>query len=112
MAVTANFLPTLGIAPVAGRNFRGDEDRPGAALVAMVSDGLWQRRYGRDPGLIGRVIALDGVAHTVVGIAPQDVGFAPAVELWVPMVADLAAENRNNRMLDVVARLADGATLA
>jgi len=112
MAVTANFLPTLGLPPVAGRDFRADEDRPGAARVAMVSEGLWHRRYGGDRSLIGRAIALDGVPHTVVGIAQQDVGFAPDVDLWVPLAANLAAEDRNNRMLDVVARLADGATLA
>ena len=92
MAVTSGFLPTLGLAPVAGRDFHADEDRPGGARVAMVSEGLWGRRYGRDPGLIGRSIALDGVPHTVVGIAHQDVGFATDVDLWVPMAADLAEE--------------------
>ncbi len=112
MAVTSGFLPTLGLAPVAGRDFRADEDRPGGVRVAMVSEGLWQRRYGRDPGLIGRSIALDGVGHTVIGIARQDVGFATTVDVWVPMAADLAAENRDNKQLDVVARLADGATVA
>jgi putative ABC transport system permease protein len=112
MAVTSGFLPTLGLAPVAGRDFHADEDRPGGARVAMVSEGLWERRYGRDPGLIGRSIALDGVAHTVVGIAHQDVGFATDVDLWVPMAADLAEENRDNRQLDVVARLAGGTTIA
>ena len=108
LGVTAAFLPTLGLSPVAGRDFRADEDRPGAPRVAMVSEGLWQRRYGGDPALIGRSISLDGVAHTVIGIAPQDVGFSREVDLWVPMAADLAAEDRNDRQLDVVARLADG----
>ena len=112
LAVTAGFLPTLGLAPVAGRDFHADEDRPGGAPVAMVSEGLWQRRYGRDPGLIGRSIALDGVSHTVVGIAPQDVGFSTDVDLWVPMAADLAAESRDNKQLDVVGRLAGRATVA
>lgn len=112
MAVTSGFLPTLGLAPVAGRDFHADEDRPGGVRVAMVSVGLWERRYGRDPALIGRSIALDGVSHTVVGIAHQDVGFAANVDLWVLMAADLAVENRNNKQLDVVGRLANGATIA
>lgn len=112
LTVTAGFLPTLGLPPVAGRDFHADEDRPGGARVAMVSEGLWQRRYGRDPGVIGRSIALDGVSHTVVGIAPQDVGFSTDVDLWVPMAADLAAESRDNKLLDVVGRLAGGATVA
>ena len=112
MAVTSRFLPTLGLAPVAGRDFRADEDRPGGARVAMVSEGLWQRRYGRDPGLIGRSIALDGVgAHGDRHRAPGR-GFRDHVDVWVPMAADLAAENRDNKQLDVVARLADGATVA
>ena len=112
MAVTSGFLPTLGLAPVAGRDFHADDDRPGGVRVAMVSVGLWERRYGRDPALIGRSIALDGVSHTVVGIAPQDVGFSMEIDLWVPMAANLAAEDRNNKQLDVVGRLTDGATLA
>ena len=112
LAVTAGFLPTLGLAPVAGRDFRVEDDRPGGVRVAMVSEGLWQRRYGRDPGLIGRSIALDGVSHTVIGVVPQDVGFSTETDLWVPMAADLANESRDNKLIEVVGRLADGASLA
>ncbi|MBK5299102.1 MAG: ABC transporter permease [Vicinamibacteria bacterium] len=111
LAVSAGFLPTLGLSPVAGRHFHAAEDRPGGARVAMVSEGLWQRRYGGAPGVIGRSIAIDGVSHTVVGIVPQDAGFSTDIDLWVPMAANLAAEDRNDRRLAVVGRLADGATL-
>ena len=112
LAVTAGFLPTLGLAPVAGRDFRVEDDRPGGVRVAMVERRPWQRRYGRDPGLIGRSIALDGVAHTVIGVVPQDVGFSTETDLWVPMAADLANESRDNKLIEVVGRLADGASLA
>ena len=111
LAVSAGFLPTLGLSPAAGRHFHAAEDRPGGARVAMVSEGLWQRRYGGTPRVIGRSIAIDGVSHTVVGIVPQDAGFSTDIDLWVPMAANLAAEDRNDRRLAVVGRLADGATL-
>ena len=58
--VTASFFPVLGIAPRIGRAFRPDDDRPGADRVTVLSHGLWQRRFGRDPNVVGRDILLDG----------------------------------------------------
>src|SRR5574337_1035100 len=58
--VTANLFALLGVQPIRGRGFQPEDDRPGSTPVAIVSYGLWQRRYGGDPGLIGRLITLDG----------------------------------------------------
>jgi len=58
--VEANFLPTLGISPVVGRNFLPEEDRPGGPKVAMISYGLWLTHYNRDPGILNKTIDLDG----------------------------------------------------
>jgi putative ABC transport system permease protein len=69
--VSANFLPVLGLAPVQGRNFLPDEDRTGAAPVALISRRLWRTRFGSDPAIIGRVIRLDGVAREVIGLLPD-----------------------------------------
>jgi predicted permease len=86
--VTGNFFSVLGARPQVGRGFLSDEDQtPGAKLVAVLGYGEWQKRYGGDPGIVGRTISLNGNAFTVVGVMPQ--GFkgtnaigAPA--LWVP----------------------------
>ncbi|MBI5768320.1 MAG: ABC transporter permease [Verrucomicrobia bacterium] len=68
--VSANFLPVLGLTPARGRNFHEDEDRAGGAPVAMISQRLWQTRFGSDPAIIGRVIQIDGVAREVIALLP------------------------------------------
>ena len=112
LAVTANFFETLGLPVVTGRSFSAAEDRPGGPRVALISEGLWQSRYGGAADLVGRSIQVDGVAHAVIGVAPQDVGFSQDVDLWVPLRADPAAESRGDKQLDVVARLVPGVTIA
>ena len=62
--VTAGFFPLLGVAPQLGRVFEPEEDQPGANRVAVLSHGLWQRRFGRDPGVVGRDILLNGEKYT------------------------------------------------
>jgi predicted permease len=66
--VSATLLPMLGVAPEIGRNFIEDEDHPGSDRVALISDELWNRKFHRDPGIVGSSITLDGTARTVVGI--------------------------------------------
>ncbi len=70
--VNANFFPMLGVKMTAGRDLRPEEDKPGAAPVAIVSYSLWQRRFGSAPDALGRAILLDGVSHTVIGVLPRD----------------------------------------
>ncbi len=68
--VSYNLFTTLGVEPVRGRSFLAEEDRPGKNHVVMMSYGLWQRRFGGDPDLIGQTITLDGSSYDVVGILP------------------------------------------
>ena len=68
---SANFLPILGLSPSRGRHFTAEEDREGGPLVAMISHQLWQNRFSADPAIIGRLIQVDGVARTVVGVLPE-----------------------------------------
>jgi len=70
--VSADFLPMLRSAPALGRNFTVEEDQPGAAPVAIVSHGLWQRNWGGDPEILGRRITLSGQRYTVVGVLPVE----------------------------------------
>ena len=100
---TANFFPLLGATPALGRNFLPEEDQPGAAKVAILSYGLWQRRYGADRGIVGRNILPNGRKHTVIGVMPADFRFLYAsTAMWVPAV--FSAEEltkRDNQNLNV-----------
>jgi len=83
--VTAGFFPTFGVAPMLGRIFRRDEDQPGSDGVVVLSDELWQRKFGRDANIVGRSIRIDGRPRTVVGVMPPR--FDPAArreQLWIP----------------------------
>lgn len=112
LAVSADFWKTLGMPPVAGRAFVPSDDVPGHAAVTMISEGLWKRRYGGERSLIGRTINVNLVPHVVIGIIPQDVGFASNIDLWLPLGRDPEADDsRGDRRLLVLGRLAPGITL-
>jgi putative ABC transport system permease protein len=107
-AVTGTFWSVLRVQPIAGRTFDEADDLRGNRIVVL-SDGLHRRRYGGDPGLLGRAVELNGVAHTVIGIVPGDMGFTQDVDVWMPFVAD--QQNRGDRQIGVVARLGAGVEL-
>ncbi|HZT75803.1 MAG TPA: ABC transporter permease [Vicinamibacterales bacterium] len=111
-AVTANLFPTLGIAPARGRLFRADEDAVGAPRVALVSDGLWQRRYAGDPSILGRTITINNATYTVVGVMPPRFQYPGQAQIWIPLTPVEHASVRGNRSIQTVARLKPGATLA
>jgi putative ABC transport system permease protein len=112
--VTSNLFSVLGVKPRLGRVLLPEEDKPGADPVVVVGYGLWVRRFGGDPGLIGRAISLNGKNYTVVGIMPPHFQFPfKEIELWEPAgysAKDLA--NRGGHYLFVAARLKNGVTLA
>lgn len=111
VGVTGNLLDLLGITPVVGRSFTPEEDRPGGPAVALVGYALWQRRFGGDPGLVGRTIQLDGMATTVVGILPRNArmplefqSITPA-QVLRPLGLDPSSTSHNHNYF-AVARLA------
>lgn len=115
-SVEANFLPTLGVAPLLGRNFLPDEDRPNAPKTAIISYGLWLSHYHRDPGILNRPIDIDAHPVRVVGVLPRDFEM-PALEtadLIVPEALDKAAQRKADpgRVLYAFARLKPGVTIA
>ena len=73
--VSLNFLSTLGVAPAAGRDFSPDDDKPGASPVAVISDALWARNFGRDPGALGKPIVLNDDSYMIIGILPRSFHF-------------------------------------
>ena len=110
---TADLFPLLGLHPLLGRTFTADEDAPGGAPAAVLSYGLWQRRFGGARNVVGQSIALDGRPYTVVGVLPEGsgiVGEAQAPDLWVPFQFDPATDYRESsgRYLRVLARLRPG----
>src|SRR5262245_6503052 len=113
--VSANLFQLLGVSARLGRTFVPEDDKPGTHVV-LLSHSLWQRRFGSDPGVIGRAVTLDGESHTVVGVMPPLVqlpGFDNRNDqLWVPIAfpAEEATE-RGNHFLEVIARLKPGITL-
>ena len=88
--VSASFFDTLGVAPLLGRVFRPDDDVPHAAPVVVLNHGTWVRRFGADPGVLGKAIRLDGTPHTIVGVMPRGFDFPRGAEFWVPVVPVLA----------------------
>jgi putative ABC transport system permease protein len=108
-------LEMLGVKPALGRTFSPEENQPGHNLAAILSYGLWQRRFGGDRAVLGKAVTLDGIGYTVVGVTPPDFRLldVPA-GLWIPYTLDskeLDPRNRAVRTLRVVARLKPGATL-
>jgi predicted permease len=110
--VTANFFSVLGVQPVLGRAFTAADDTSGAR-VAVISHALWQRRYGGDPGIVGRTISMSDVKHEVVGVAPSSFVFiSREIDYWVPIqFSPEEAATRRNHYLNVVARLKPGVTV-
>src|SRR5437867_2354805 len=108
--VSASLFPILGVKPLYGRVFREEEDRAGAERVVLLSHRLWQRRFGSDPGIVGKSIALSGQSVVVVGIMPPGFRFPGSDdELWAPLsFDDEMAGRRRSLMLRVVGRLAPG----
>ncbi|HVF34880.1 MAG TPA: ABC transporter permease, partial [Candidatus Saccharimonadia bacterium] len=109
---SASLWDVLEMPLVAGRAFTPAEDTLGGAPVVILGEGIWRTRFGADPALVGRAITVNGASHTVVGIAPQDVGFSTAIAAWLPLAPDPETYGRGDRRLEVVARLAPGVTLA
>ena len=108
--VTADYFRLFGVAPALGRTFLPEEDRPGGAPVVVLGDGLWKRRFGADPGILGKPVKLSGQSYTVVGVLPGHFRDDPPVEVWVPLQPDAASTNQAHSLV-VAARLRPGATI-
>jgi predicted permease len=83
--ITSSFFPVLRVNPAMGRAFLPEDEQPGGSGVALLSDKLWRSRFGADPNILGKTIALDGSGHKVVGIMPADFKFPYEAELWLPL---------------------------
>ena len=109
--VTAGVFSALGVSPALGRGFE-PQDEAGTP-VAVISHGLWQRRFGGDPQILGRKILVHSQACSVIGVMPQDFSFPnPTTAVWLPAEQAPQQMTRGNKLFSVLGRLADGASQA
>jgi putative ABC transport system permease protein len=105
-----NYFQVLGVQPILGRTFRAEEERDGEHRVALLSNGLWRRRFGADPSVIGQSLLLDGESYAIVGVLPPRFQFYESrTEIWTP-IPITGEEARGSHFLQPVARLRPGAT--
>src|SRR5258708_3922493 len=113
--VSANFLRTLKVQPAMGRDFRLEEDQPGAGHVAIISYGFWRERYNADPKALNTAPKIDGEPSTIVGVMPEDFHFIlmGKANILVPLVfTDKQRADRSNGWLNTIGRLKSGVTVA
>ena len=111
---SADLFPLLGVSPALGRTFTREEERPGSNVVVL-SHGIWERRFGGDPAVVGRQFLFDGESTTVVGVMPEGFKFPVDVEevqYWTPFNPETPTnKERGNNYLSVVARLKPGVSV-
>jgi len=112
--VSANVFALLGRVPILGRDFESADDRPGAASVAILAERLWARRYGRNPNVIGRVVRINGISSTIIGVLGADCLFPEHADLWRPLaqMPHLFGQAGDDRVLSAVGRLRGRATMS
>lgn len=117
--VSHEYFKVMGVRPLLGRDFAAEDQRPGAAPTVILSDELWRRMYGGEPGVVGRTLRIDGVSYAIIGVAPpiglsrQGVGVPIGWrEIWTPFKVDEAkAQNNPGRSVRVNARMKAGVTM-
>ena len=109
--ISWNLFDLLGTPPLVGRNFTPEDDRPGAEPVVLLSHEIWQRRYDGDPSIVGRAVSINARPHTVVGVMPPQFAFPELSRLWVTLAHYAEPRPRDERGLELFARLKPGATI-
>ena len=108
--VTIGFFSVLGVQPVLGRALVPEDDKPatfngGRGTVAIISHGLWKRRFGSDPAIVGRVVQMKSRPLTVIGVMPPGFEYPEQTQIWVNSAVNLSEEPRDNRAWSAIARL-------
>jgi putative ABC transport system permease protein len=110
--VTANYLDTLGVKPIMGRNFSPEENQPGKNKVAIISYNLWQRHFGGDPNILNKTITTNGLAITIVGVLPEHFNYPKGGEIYAPLeLTQRVVQNRRLHTYYVVGRLKPGVSI-
>ena len=109
--VTGEFFTLFRTNPIRGRMFQANEMQPGAEAVAVISYGLWQRRFGGSESVLNSKVMISGDSTTIIGIMPAGFSYPGDSELWTPLTLEPAKEPRENRYINVVSRLKPGVSL-
>jgi putative ABC transport system permease protein len=109
--VTTSFFNVLGVQPLLGRAFRPEEDQPNTQTVAIISHGLWKRRFGSDPNIIGKQVQVSARSMTIVGVMPPGFEYPEQTQVWATSGVVLSEEPRENRSWSVIARVNPGVNL-
>jgi predicted permease len=110
--VSGRWFELLRVRPIVGRVLRAEESEGGGARVVVLGEQLWRERFGADPSVVGRAIALDGAPYTIVGVVPDAAGMSGDRErLWIPLAHDRDPAQRGWHSYDAIARLKPGVTL-
>jgi putative ABC transport system permease protein len=109
--ITADAFSFLGVKPALGRTFRADEDRNGAAPVALLGYEIWQNHFGSDVNIVGRVATINGKRVTVVGVMPKGWRFPEACDLWMPLQIEEKENPRGNFNFACFAKMKSGASI-
>jgi predicted permease len=112
-SVSANLFPLLGVHPILGRNFLPEEEHLNRSDVVLLSYGLWQRRFGGDSSIVGRMISMDGRSHLVAGVMPPNFNFPDRGEFWMPFAYDgsITESHGDRGYAGAIGRLKPGVTL-
>jgi putative ABC transport system permease protein len=107
--VSSSFFRVLGVAPIVGRSFTSDEDRPGTERTILLSHGLWQRRFSSDSGIVGKAIVLSGISYRIIGVMPEEFT-TPAIlaigrDVWLPLGLDPGLSRPSSRYLRLYGKL-------
>ena len=109
--VTTGFFNVLGVQPALGRSFVPEDDKPETVTVAILSHGLWERRFGADPGIIGQQVQISGRPITILGVMPPGFEFPEQTQIWMTSGVKDSEEPRDNRSWQGIARLNPGVDL-
>jgi putative ABC transport system permease protein len=109
--VTSGFFNVLGVQPFLGRAFVPEDDKPGTISSAIISHGLWKRRFGADPAIVGKQVQISSRPITILGVMPPGFEYPEQTQVWVTSAVSLAEEPRDNRSWSAIGRLKPGVEL-
>jgi putative ABC transport system permease protein len=109
--VTTGFFSVLGVQPALGRTFVAEDDKGWPQTVVIISHGLWKRRFGSDPAIVGKQVQMSATPLTIIGVMPPGFEYPEQTQVWVTTAVSLAEEPRDNRVWSAIARLNNGVDL-
>jgi predicted permease len=109
--VSADYFKVFAVSPIKGRGFTQTEDLPNGPPAALISENLWRKLFGSDPGILNRTISLNFLPYPIVGVIPSSFVANPDVDIWVPLQADPASQNQGH-YLAVAGRLKPGVSIS